>query len=196
MVLIVGLGNPGPEYADTPHNLGFLTIDRLAEDGGLSVRRRECQALVGTGEIEGRPVVLAKPLTYMNLSGGAVRALLEKYGLTPADLVVVLDEVNLPWMSLRIRTRGSAGGHNGLKSVIAAVGTGEFTRVRLGVGPDHPLENATEYLLSSFRRSQKKELDELLGRAAEAVRSILAEGAVKAMTKYNRRAGGQTIEEK
>ncbi len=196
MVLIVGLGNPDPEYANTPHNLGFLTIDRLAADCGLSVRRPECRALAGSGEIEGRPVVLAKPLTYMNLSGTSVKPLLEKYGLEPADLVVILDDVNLPWTSIRVRTRGSAGGHNGLKSVIAAVGTNEFTRVRLGVGPDHPLEDATDYVLSPFRRSQQKELEELLGRGAEAVRSILAEGAAKAMTKYNRRAGGQTIEEK
>ena len=195
-ILIVGLGNPGPEYANTPHNLGFRVIDRLAEVCGLSARRPECKALVGVGEIEGRPVVLAKPQLYMNLSGGPVKALLEKHELGPAELVVVFDEVNLPWMSLRIRMRGSAGGHNGLKSVIEALGTNEFTRVRLGVGPGHPVEDKTEYLLSPFRRSQQKELEELVARGADAVRSIFAEGAAKAMTKFNRRAGGQNVEEK
>ena len=196
MFLIVGLGNPGPEYAHTPHNVGFMTIDRLAEVCGLTVRRPECGALVGVGQVEGRPVVLAKPQSYMNLSGGAVKKLLEKYELQPADLVVIYDELNLPWSSVRIRLRGSAGGHNGMKSVIAALGTKEFMRVRLGVGPGHPVGDTTEYLLSPFRRSQQKELEELVGRGADAVRSILAEGAAKAMTRFNRRAGGQTTEGK
>lgn len=196
MFLIVGLGNPGPEYAKTPHNLGFMTIDHLAETCELPVSRPERRALVGVGEIEKRPVVLAKPQTYMNLSGGPVKALLEKYELGPADLIVVYDEIHLPWTSLRIRRRGSAGGHNGMESVIEALGTNEFTRVRLGVGPDHPVADRTEFVLSPFRRSQQKDLEEFVGRAAGAVRSILAEGAAQAMTKFNRRAGGQNIEEK
>ena len=195
----MGLGNPGPEYANTPHNLGFMTVDRLAESCGISVRRPEGNALMGLGRIENREVALAKPLSYMNLSGGVVKALLAKYELTPADLIVVYDELDLPWLSLRIRMRGSAGGHNGVKSIIAALGTKEFTRVRLGVGeidPGRPAGGATEFLLSPFRRSKQKELEELVGRGADAVHSIIAEGAAKAMTKFNRRAGGQNTEGK
>lgn len=173
-----------------------MTVDRLAEDCNLSVRRPECNALVGAGKIDGRPVVLAKPQSYMNLSGGPVKALLGKYGLGPAELVVVHDELDLPWGSLRIRLRGSAGGHHGMESVIAALGTKELTRVRLGVEPDHPLKDTVEFLLTPFRRSQQKEVEELVGRGADAVRSILAEGAAKAMTRFNRRAGGQKTEEK
>lgn len=194
-ILIVGLGNPGAEYAHTPHNLGFLTVDRLAEDSGISVRRPECNALVGVGKIDSRPVVLAKPQAYMNLSGGPVKALLGKYGLGPPGLVVVYDDLDLPWMSLRIRLRGSAGGHHGMESVIAALGTKEFTRVRLGIHPGRPVD-AAEFDLTPFRRSQQKEVEELVGRGADAVRSILAEGAAKAMTRFNRRAGGQKTEEK
>jgi PTH1 family peptidyl-tRNA hydrolase len=194
-ILIVGLGNPGAEYAHTPHNLGFMAVDRLAEIGGLSVRRPECNALVGLGKIDGRPVVLAKPQLYMNRSGGPVKALLEKYGLGPADLVAIYDELDLPWQSLRVRMRGSAAGHNGVKSIIAALGTNEFTRVRLGIHPGRPVD-AAEFDLTPFRRSQQKEVEELVGHAADAVRSILAEGAAKAMTRFNRRAGGQNTEEK
>lgn len=194
MFLIVGLGNPGPEYENTPHNLGFLTIDRLAQDCGVSVRRPECRSLVGLGRVEAQEVALAKPLCYMNRSGGAVKALLEKYGLGLSDLMVVFDDLNLPWTTVRIRERGSAGGHNGMESVIAALDSKEFVRVRLGIGPGHPV--GADFVLSPFRRSQQKDLEELIGRGAEAVRAILAEGAAKAMTKFNRRAGGQTIEEK
>lgn len=194
-MLIVGLGNPGAEYAYTPHNLGFMTVDRLAEVSGISVRRPERHALVGVGKIDGREVVLAKPQSYMNLSGGPVKALLEKYGLGPAELVVAYDELDLPWGSLRIRLRGSAAGHNGVKSIIAALGTKDFTRVRLGIHPGRPVD-AAEFDLTPFRRSQQKEVEELVGRGADAVRSIVAEGAAKAMTRFNRRAEGQKTEGK
>ena len=195
MVLVVGLGNPGPEYENTPHNLGFMTIDRLAAESGIAVTRPERQALVGRGRLAGREVALAKPMSYMNLSGGPVKAWLEKHELTAADLLVVYDDFNLPLGSVRIRERGSAGGHHGMESIIAALGTNEFTRVRLGAGPDHPLQDGAEYVLRPFRRSQQKDLEEFVGRGADAVRSILAEGAAQAMTKFNRRAGGQTNEE-
>jgi PTH1 family peptidyl-tRNA hydrolase len=195
MFLVVGLGNPGRQYENTPHNLGFMTIDRLAEDCGIAVTRPEQRSLVGRGRIEGHEVVLAKPQAYMNLSGGPVKGLLEKYELGVEDLVVVYDELDLPWKSIRIRMRGSDAGHNGMKSIIAALGTKEFTRVRLGIHPGRPVD-AAEFDLTPFRRSQQKDLEEFVGRAAGAVRSILAEGAAQAMTKYNRRAGGQTTEEK
>ncbi len=195
MFLVVGLGNPGLPYENTPHNLGFMTIDRLAEDCGIHVTRPEQRSLVGRGRIEGHEVVLAKPQAYMNLSGGPVKGLLEKYELGLEDLVVVYDELDLPWQSIRIRRRGSDAGHNGMKSIIAALGTKEFTRVRLGINPGRPVD-AAEFDLTPFRRSQQKDLEEFVGLAAGAVRSILAEGAAQAMTKYNRRAGGQTTEEK
>src|SRR5271165_1238162 len=135
MRLIVGLGNPGPEYEWTPHNLGFLAVDALAEQARIRVTRPEAKALVGRGEFAGEEIVLAKPQTFMNLSGVSARMLLEKYGLDPAQMIVLVDDVDLPWGNLRIREHGSAGTHNGLKSIVGAVGQ-EFLRIRLGVGPE------------------------------------------------------------
>jgi peptidyl-tRNA hydrolase, PTH1 family len=195
MLLVVGLGNPGEEYADTPHNAGFLVVDRLAEAHGIRVTRKDSKALMGLGEIAGKPVMLAKPQTFMNLSGTSVGPLIEKHGLTPADLIVVWDELNLPWGGLKIMKQGSAGGHNGAESLIGSLGTKEFVRVRLGVHPGHPLPSGMEYLLAPVKRSRKKEWEELVGRGADAVASIIAEGAEKAMTKFNRRAQGSNEEE-
>ena len=190
MFLVVGLGNPGEEYADTPHNAGFLAVDRLAEAHGIRVTRKDSLALAGVGEIAGKPVMLAKPQTFMNRSGESVGRLFEKHGFTAADLIVVWDELNLPWGGLKILGSGSAGGHNGAESVIRALGTKEFIRVRLGVHPGHPLEGGTDYLLAPVRRSLRKDWEELTGRGAEAVSTIIAEGAGMAMTKFNRRAQG------
>ena len=195
MFLVVGLGNPGEEYADTPHNAGFLVVDRLAEMHGIRVNRKDSKALAGVGEIAGKAVMLAKPQTFMNLSGGSVGPLLEKHGLGPGDLIVVWDELNLPWGGLKILKQGSGGGHNGAASVIGAVGTQEFTRVRLGVHPGHPLSSGMEYLLAPVKRSRKKEWEELIGRGADGVSTIIAEGAAMAMTKFNRRARGLDEEE-
>ena len=128
--LVVGLGNPGEEYEFTPHNLGFLVVDRLAELNAVRVSRKENMSLVGLGSIRGKRVALAKPQTYMNVSGPAVRGLLDRYGLTAAGLVVVYDELDLPWGSVRVRPKGSAAGHNGIKSLIGSLGTSEFARVR------------------------------------------------------------------
>jgi PTH1 family peptidyl-tRNA hydrolase len=194
MRLVVGLGNPGEEYANTMHNLGFLVVDRLADMHSIRVNRRESKALVGVGEIGGQPVMLAKPQTFMNLSGTAVAPLMEKHTLTPQDLVLVYDELDLPWTALRIKPRGSSANHNGVESVIRSLGTDEFIRMRLGIHPGHPIRDGADFVLSPFRRQQEKELDELLGYAAEAVSSIIAEGVGKAMTKYNRRAQGLTTE--
>ena len=192
--LIAGLGNPDAEYAQTPHNLGFMAIDVLAAQSGARVKRKECGALVGQGQLEGRAVLLAKPQTYMNLSGHAVGPLLEKNELGPGNLIVVYDDHNLPWGSLRIRPRGSAGGHHGMESVIAGIGTDEFIRVRLGINPG-ALRAEPEYLLKPLRREQLKELEDFLGYAAQAVVSIISEGAEKAMTRFNRRAQGEKEEE-
>lgn len=188
--LVVGLGNPGPRYEYTLHNLGFLAIDRLAERHGIRVSRPEANALAGMGKIAGVPAVLAKPQTYMNLNGPSVRSLLEKYSLKPGQLILIYDDLDLPWKSLRIRPKGSAGGHHGVESVIRSVGTNEFARVRLGIHPGHPVSNGADFVLSEFRKAQKQELDELLDAAAQAVESILAEGVEKSMTRFNSRAQG------
>ncbi len=195
MFLVVGLGNPGEEYAATPHNAGFMVVDRLAEMHAIRVNRKDSKALTGVGEIAGKPVMLAKPQTFMNLSGTSVAPLMEKHEFAPADLIVIWDELNLPFGGLRILKSGSAGGHNGAISVIGSLGTREFTRVRLGVHPGHPLSSGVEYLLAPVKRSQRKELEELVGRGADAVVSIIAEGAAMAMTKFNRRAQGLNEEE-
>lgn len=195
MFLVVGLGNPGPEYAGTYHNLGFLSVERLAERNGIRVDRPDSKAITGRGVIAGKEVLVAEPQTYMNLSGASVAPLMEKHGIHPADLIVVYDELDLPWMGVRIRPRGSAGGHHGMESLIRALGTEEFVRVRLGIHPEHPVRDGAEFVLSPIRKPQLKELDELLERAAEAVESIIAEGVEKAMTKFNRRAQGSKLEE-
>ncbi len=187
MKLIVGLGNVGYEYQLTPHNLGFMAIDRLADACGKQVSRREAQALTASTELAGEHVVLAKPQTYMNASGLAVARLLQQYELTPRDLLVLVDEIELPLGMLRVRPRGSAGGHNGMKSIIGALETGDFIRLRLGVGPDRPVEDYVSYLLSPFRPAEASLLAETLDLASEAVRVILSEGVQKAMNRFNRR---------
>jgi PTH1 family peptidyl-tRNA hydrolase len=195
MFLVAGLGNPGEEYALTPHNMGFLTVDRLAERHGIRITRKDSKALVGLGEIDGAPVMLAKPQTFMNLSGTSLVPLMEKHSVELGRLVVVYDELDLDWKALRIKTKGSAAGHNGMKSVIGSLGTSEIVRVRLGVHPGHPLKGGTDYLLAPMKRSQRTELDEFIDYAADAVRAIIAGGVEKAMTKYNRRAPGLNEEE-
>jgi len=186
--LIVGLGNPGIEYQFTPHNLGFLTVDRLAEQLGVEVRNRQCRALTARGKIHSEDVLLAKPETYMNLSGLSVRELVAKHDLRPAtDLLVIYDELDLPWGGIRIRQRGGSAGHNGMESVIGALGTQEILRMRLGVGPGHKVVDGPKYLLSPFRKSQLKSVDALLDTAVEAVNVILTEGPSLAMTRFNRK---------
>ncbi|MBN9659574.1 MAG: aminoacyl-tRNA hydrolase [Acidobacteria bacterium] len=194
-ILVVGLGNPGPEYEQTPHNLGFLTLDRLAARHSIRLSRLECRAVVGFGTLEGKPALLAKPQTFMNLSGQSVKGLLEKYSLKPDRLILVFDELDLPWTHVRVRPKGSAGGHNGVKDVIRCLGTDEFTRLRLGIRPDHPVSDAARFVLAPFKSAQMKELDELLDAASTAVESIIAQGVDKAMAAYNRRAQGPTREE-
>ena len=195
MFLVAGLGNPGEEYALTPHNLGFLAVDRLAEQHGIRITRRDSKALVGVGEIDGREVMLAKPQTFMNLSGTSLAPLMEKHGIEVGQLVIVYDELDLPWRALRIKPKGSAAGHNGMKSAIHSLKTDEIVRVRLGIHPGHPIRDGAEFVLAPIKRSQIKELDEFVGFAADAVRSIISEGVEKAMTRYNRRAPGLQPEE-
>jgi len=192
MRLIVGLGNPGPEYEFTPHNLGFLAVDALGARAGIRVTRPESKSYVGLGTIAGNEVVLAKPQTMMNLSGTAVRLLLERYDCKAAEMIVLSDEAAIPWGMLRIRERGSAGGHNGLKSVIASVGSNEFIRVRLGVKPEYPLEDMADYVLHTMRKPEREIAAQMAADAAEAVELIVAEGVGKAMARHNRRVEAET----
>jgi PTH1 family peptidyl-tRNA hydrolase len=185
--IVVGLGNPGREYEDTPHNLGFQVVERLAGEAGARISRPEARSLTAHITLEGAKVILAKPLTYMNLSGEAVRDLLKKFAAGPDALVVVSDELNLPFGALRIRERGSAGGHHGLESIIDLLGLQEFVRVRLGVAPDHPVGDAADFLLRPFPRARREQVDELVARAADAVRVLLRAGPAAAMNQFNRR---------
>lgn len=193
--LIVGLGNPGSRYAQTPHNLGFMVVDRLAEEYGIAVNRREARSLVGSGWIRQKPVVLAKPQTYMNLSGEAVRALLEAKGFRLDELIVVYDDHDLPWGALRIRARGSAGGHHGMECVLRELGAEQFVRVRLGIDPGSGGRADPEFLLAPMAQQQREELAGFLDQAVRAVTAIISEGVEKAMTRFNRRAPGQSSEE-
>src|SRR5580704_16756401 len=194
MRLIVGLGNPDPEYQWTPHNLGFMAVDELANRGGIRVERPEGKALAGKGKLAGEEVLLAKPQTYMNLSGISVRELLEKYELGPADLLVMWDEVQLPFGTIRIDRKGSGGSHKGANSVISAVGTQEFLRIRLGCGPDHPLSSRKEFVLRPMKKSELAEAAEMIGKAGDAVEMILAKGIEPAMNIFNRRKLPETEE--
>jgi peptidyl-tRNA hydrolase, PTH1 family len=185
MFLIVGLGNPGTEYACTRHNLGFMLIDKLARDADAMVKRSECRSLVGNATIERERVTLVKPQTYMNLSGEAVSCLNAKYEIDPDALIVISDDLALPFGAIRLRERGSDGGHNGLKSIIDALGTNEFLRLRIGIQPEHPITDAKRFVLSEFSRDEKLGLDEILERSAQAVRSVIQDGMAKAMSLFN-----------
>jgi PTH1 family peptidyl-tRNA hydrolase len=196
--LVVGLGNPGMEYQWTPHNAGFLAIDRLAQRSGAVVSNRRCRALTASARIGGREVVLAKPETFMNLSGLSVRALLEEFGAELGkgpieDLVVLYDDLALPLGTLRVRAGGSSGGHNGARSINGALGTEEWARIRIGVGPDG-LETASrrgkDYLLTPMRKKELAVLDEVLDRAADAVETVIVSGVGAAMNRFNGPAGG------
>ena len=187
--LIVGLGNPGIEYESTPHNLGFLAIDRIANDLGVEVRNRQCRALTARAVMGDEPVLLAKPETFMNLSGDSVRALVAKHEAKPeSDLIVIQDELDFPLGTLRIHRQRSSAGHNGIESIIEALGTQDFLRIRIGVAPDRKVEDGRRYLLSPMRKAQLKVVDEMLDTTAEAVTAILKEGPAAAMNRFNRKA--------
>jgi len=195
MCCIAGLGNPGSWYERTPHNIGFLVIDELARRHALRITRSEGQALVGSGLIRDKSVVLVKPQTFMNLSGSAIGPVLRYRNLTNRELIVIYDELDLPWTALRIKKNGSAAGHNGVKSIIAALKTNVFTRVRVGVRPDRPVNDAADYLLAPLDREMRNQMGEVVSYTADAIETIVAEGAVKAMAKFNRRARGSKEED-
>ncbi|MEW6730886.1 MAG: aminoacyl-tRNA hydrolase [Acidobacteriota bacterium] len=181
MKLIVGLGNPGRKYQQTRHNLGFLLIDRLATHAGATAAREECQALVQKVPLADSPYLLAKPLTYMNLSGQAVSALVARYSVNVTnELLIVSDDVALPIGRLRLRAQGSAGGHNGLKSIIAELGTQQFPRLRLGIQPEQQIEDLANFVLTKFAASERDIVEAMLTRAEEAINIWLAEGSERA----------------
>jgi len=186
--LIVGLGNPGIEYQFTPHNLGFRTIDRIASGLGIEVRNRQCRALTARATVSGAVVVLAKPETYMNLSGLSVRELVAEHQIDLSrDLIVIYDELDLPLGTIRIRQRGSSAGHNGMESILEALGTDEFLRIRLGIAPDRKVRDSVKYVLTPFRKAQDRVVSEVLDTAAQAVEVILKEGPATAMNRFNRK---------
>lgn len=198
VTLIVGLGNPGPEYQFTPHNVGFLAIDRLAERCGVKVANRRSKSLTASAQIAGRRVLLAKPETFMNLSGLAVGALAEELEADPQRGVIVLyDDVALPLGKIRVRERGSSGGHNGVKSITGALHTAEWLRVRIGVAPEagpaaeSARQGRKDYVLTPFRKPELAVLDAVLDDVAAAVEAVLAEGAAAAMNRFNRKVGGE-----
>ncbi|HWF47833.1 MAG TPA: aminoacyl-tRNA hydrolase [Bryobacteraceae bacterium] len=192
---IIGLGNPGIRFDETPHNLGFRVIDELAARHSIRILKNEGVARTGTGAIGNKTVALVKPQTFMNNSGRAVSAVLRARNLTTRNLILVHDELDLPWTGLRIKAKGSAAGHNGVKSIISAMKTDVFVRVRIGIRPDHPIEDAAEYVLTRFGQQMQDDVSEVVSYAADAIDAIVAEGAIRAMTKYNRRARGIKDEE-
>jgi peptidyl-tRNA hydrolase, PTH1 family len=186
--LIVGLGNPGIEYQFTPHNLGFLAIDQIANGLGIEVRNHQCRALTARAAIAGEPVILAKPETYMNLSGLSVRELVAEHQVdVTRDLIVIYDELDLPLGTIRIRQRGGSAGHNGMESILDALNTDEFLRIRLGIGPDRKVADSVKYVLTPFRKAQDKLVVEILETAAQAVEVIIKEGPDAAMNRFNRK---------
>jgi peptidyl-tRNA hydrolase, PTH1 family len=186
--LIVGLGNPGDEYRLTPHNVGFLVVDRIASERGVEIRNRQCRALTARIQVGDEPVLLAKPETYMNLSGLSVRELVTEYEVKPeADLIVIQDELDFPLGTLRIHTRRSSAGHNGIESIIGALGTQDFLRIRIGVAPERKVEDGERYLLAPFRKAELAVVDGILDTAVEAVKTILTEGVAAAMNRFNRK---------
>ena len=188
MKLIVGLGNPGIEYQFTPHNIGFLAVDRIAEQCGVMIDNRHCKALTARTRIGNEEVLLAKPETYMNLSGMSVLELVRKYEAEPQrDVLVIYDELDLPLGMIRVRARGSSAGHNGMQSIINALQSEEIARIRIGVAPDDPRKGGARYILSPFRKSMLEPLDEALELAAQAVQVIVNEGIAVAMNRFNRK---------
>ena len=193
--VIAGLGNPGVRYEATPHNAGFWVLDELARRHLIRISKNESETLIGSGKIRNHDVILVKPQTFMNNSGAGISAILKYRNLSPENLIVVHDEFDLPWSALRIRTNSSAAGHNGVRSIIAALKTNVFTRVRVGVRPDHPVNDAAEYLLAPLELEMRNEMGEVVSYTADAVETIVAEGAIKAMAKFNRRARGSKEED-
>ena len=185
MYIIAGLGNPTKEYDKTRHNVGFEVIDKLADRYDIDVSERKHRAFCGRGVIEGQKVLLVKPQTFMNLSGESLRSVLDYYKVLPEELIVIYDDISLPPGQLRIRLKGSAGGHNGIKNIIAHLGTQEFPRIKVGVGEKPPRMDLKDYVLSRFSKGEQELMDEAFQEAAQAVVMMLGEGADRAMNHFN-----------
>jgi PTH1 family peptidyl-tRNA hydrolase len=192
MKLIVGLGNPGRDYVNNRHNAGFKCVDLFAREHGISLTQRGARSKLGTGEVANTRIVLAKPQTFMNLSGEAVSALVRRYRLSSQDILIIYDDLDLPLGKIRIREKGSSGGHNGLKSIISHLGTQDFPRIRVGIAPaeggDNPAApevDAIEHVLSDFTDAEKTVMREVYLKVAAAIEYVLTEGIVAAMNKYN-----------
>ncbi len=183
--LIVGLGNPGAEYERTRHNLGFMLVDLLAAEYGIQVKRAECRSLVGRAEIEGSVAELVKPQTYMNLSGEAVKCLLKKEERSRERLIVISDDLALPFGKIRIRPNGSHGGQNGLRSMIDQLGGNEFIRLRIGIQPEHPIANTKNFVLERFSKVEAAKTEDILKLSADAVRTVIRDGVERAMAEFN-----------
>jgi PTH1 family peptidyl-tRNA hydrolase len=183
--LVVGLGNPGLEYAKTRHNLGFMLVDVLAERLQTTIKREECRALIGRGAIDNQTVEIAKPQTYMNLSGDSVACLVQKDERSIDRLIVVSDDLAIPFGTIRVRPKGTHGGQNGLRSIIERLGTQEFKRVRIGIMPDHPIRDATNFVLENFAKGDAETVKNALETAADAVETIIRDGVDEAMQRFN-----------
>jgi len=183
--LIVGLGNPGASYETTRHNLGFMLVDELAREAQTQVKRSECRSLIGRAVIENQTVELVKPQTYMNLSGEAVSCLLAKDERAVEKVVVISDDLALPLGTIRIRPKGSHGGHNGLRSIIDCLRTSDFVRLRIGIMPEHPVANTKDFVLQNFAKDEKEVVEKVLKDSADAVRIIIGDGVEQAMAKHN-----------
>lgn len=183
--LIVGLGNPGLQYENTPHNLGFMFADKLAVELQTQIKRDECRSLIGRSVFKNQTIEIVKPQTFMNLSGEAVSCLLKKSDRSVEKIIVITDDLALPIGNIRVRPKGSAGGHNGLKSIIACLGTQEFARLRIGIQPEHPIKNTTNFVLGNFSKKDFQTIEEILQTSAEAVFTVISDGIEKAMAEYN-----------
>ena len=183
--LIVGLGNPGPEYAKTRHNLGFMLVDLLASQLQTQVKRDECRSLIGRAEIDNQVVELVKPQTYMNVSGEAVSGLLAKPNRSVEKLIVISDDLALPFGTVRIRPKGSHGGQNGLRSIIDCLKTQEFMRLRIGIAPEHPIRDAARFVLENFTKKETETLENILEESAKAISTIVTEDVNAAMARFN-----------
>ena len=185
MVLIIGLGNPGAKYAGTRHNIGFSAVTALADACGIELKTKECRGITGTGVIDGVKVKLVQPQTFMNLSGECVRALMDFYKVPADDILVICDEVSLPTGKLRIRAKGSAGGHNGMKNIIAQIGTSDFARLRIGVGEKPEGWDLADHVLAHFPKEEEEAVRDALKKTVAAVRCFLSDGIAETMNRFN-----------
>ena len=192
MYIIAGLGNPGKEYSGTRHNAGFIVVDAISEKYGIAVTEKKHKALIGKGVMDGNKVILVKPQTFMNLSGESLRAVMDYYKADPeSELIVIYDDIALPPGDIRVRKRGSAGGHNGMKNIIANLGTQDYIRVRMGVGEKPPRTDLKDWVLGHMGQEDREAFSGAVESALEAILTIMEKGADEAMNRFNKKVGGE-----